>query len=217
MINENIYGLELLQSLLIGKPYLPFSRTSLKPIVISLLLNDIIVHQRKNILELGCGLSTILMARMIEQNGLETKITSVDHNLGWIDLMSGIISKENLQNKVNLIYSPLKTEKEWNNKKYYWYDEDILNKKLGINYDLILIDGPPAWNPEIEFSRIFAFPFLTKKLNDKTFSIMLDDIGRNGEKEAMNYWSSLIGIQSKILYNQVGILNKNSYFDVCPI
>jgi hypothetical protein len=214
---DNLSGINCINPLLIGRPYLPFTTTSLKPIVINYLLNDVVINQRKNILELGSGISTILLARLMDQNGLDVKITSVDHNKKWLDLVKSLLEKEGLLGKVNLIHAQLSSEKEFNKNKYKWYDEAVLSMMLGTNYDLVLIDGPPAWNPEIEFSRIFAFPFLKGRMNTESFRIIIDDISRNGEKEALSIWSALFNLEPKVLYNQIGSIAKNSFFDINPI
>lgn len=223
-MNENIMGMLALQPLLNGKPYLPFTNTSLKQCAMAHLLNDIVINERKNILELGSGLSTIMMARLIDSNKLRTSITSVDHNADWILKVKEMLRHEGLGDKVKFIHAPLETKKRYALRDYLWYDENILSAEfmkpfadtqIRIRFDLVLVDGPPAYNEDIMYSRAFAFPFLRDHLK-QSFTVMLDDVNRLGEKHALKQWEEILG-PSKIYHNQLGVITNGSSYDVASL
>jgi hypothetical protein len=46
---------------------------------------------------------------------------------------------------------------------------------------MVIVDGPPAFENKIQFSRYPAMPFMIDRMN-KTFSFYLDDYDRTGNK-----------------------------------
>ena len=73
-------SLQILSPLINNWTYLPITNYSAGPIFYTHICNDIIINQRKYIVELGSGVSTILLARLIRKNRLNTRIISVDHD-----------------------------------------------------------------------------------------------------------------------------------------
>lgn len=82
----------------------------------------------KTILELGSGKGTEALKRHYE-------IYSVEHDEKWLNMYH-----------TNYIYAPLKPHKELkNHPSSLWYDVNVLKRELPkIDYDLLLIDGPPG-------------------------------------------------------------------------
>ncbi len=217
-MNDNIMGMLTLQPLLANKPYLPFTNTSLKPCAMAHILNDIIINERQNILELGSGLSTILMARFAEKSRWEIKITSVDHDAQWITKVRNMLYREGLPAMVNFIHAPLTTKKRYALQDYMWYDEETLGSaidKIKEGFDLVIVDGPPAYNKDIEYSRMFAFPFLQKYLAT-SYAVMIDDVNRQGESAALAEWSKLLG-PCKKYHDQLGVITKGNSYDVSSL
>ena len=120
------------------------------------------------------------------------------------------MEKMMVASKITLIHAPL-------NHINGWYDMEILQNRLKPGYDLVFVDGPPAWNEKIRYARKHAFPFLTEYLDKKSYTIMLDDVKRIGETQAMNDWSSALNIGYKTYYDQLGVIKYNSPYDVSPI
>ncbi|MCW3064342.1 MAG: Methyltransferase domain, partial [Solirubrobacterales bacterium] len=53
--------------------------------------------------------------------------------------------------------------------------------------DLLLVDGPPAFEPEIALSRYPALPVLAERLAPDA-TVVLDDIDRPGELAILETW-----------------------------
>ena len=67
-----------------------------------------------------------------------------------------------------------------------WYAQRAL-RSLPRRIDLLLVDGPPAFEPEIELSRYPALPALAERLAPDA-TVVLDDIDRRGELRTLEAW-----------------------------
>lgn len=207
---KNIEALINLDSLI--DIYIPWSGSALKPSVIKLILNDILIHNRENIVECGSGISTLYIASLFKQYSLNRrKIYSIDHNEEWIETLESYLDKLELSKYVQLIHAPLEHfESEFHEMK--WYKTSILNKYFeNIEIDQLIVDGPPAFKESIKYSRYPAGIYFKNKFG-KSYSIFLDDLDREGEQEIAEKWSDVLGIDFKFKYGDksfvVGINGK---------
>lgn len=185
--NENC-AMSIIQPLLQSGSFLPFTSASIKPFNLVCILNEIIINKRNKILEFGSGISTILMGRLIKNSGIDCKIISVEHDKSWIDFIKKYIDVEQIDGIVNIIHSPLTSCKEALEDNQ-WYDKKILCAN-GLNegkFDMIIIDGPPAWEQSKQKARYPAFPFVFPKLCSRAI-VYLDDVDREGEKLIIKKW-----------------------------
>lgn len=181
---DDIYSFGIIEPLLTGHPYLPFNGGALRPMGLAYILNEIIINNRKSILEFGAGITTIMIARLIKQNNLNLSFYSVEHNSNWIKTLKTLLSAEGLNVYVNFIHAELTAPNSESNAN--WYDtKRIENHIKDITFDLVIVDGPPANFPEIEFSRMPVLEFLKKRL-DHNFCIFIDDANRKGEKKLIS-------------------------------
>lgn len=178
--SDDVYALSILQPLLQDFPYLPFNSTAVRPVVLSYLVNEIVINNRKSIIEFGAGISTIVMARLLKKNNITAKIVSIEHDPEWVAKLRDLLLQEKLNDFVELIEAPLK-EIETELGIINWYDRDILNSKFNaLRFDLLVVDGPPGHSSRNKFSRYPAFTEMEKYLNDDC-CIILDDVNREGE------------------------------------
>ncbi len=196
-IAQNNYALGLLQPLINGYPLLPFTGASLCPFCLAHIINDIVINRRKNIIEFGAGLSTIMIARLIKKNNLNTTILSIENNEEWAISLTEIIQCEGTNDVAEVKYVPLtacKLAVDGND----WYDVKTLKKYTkGKKYDMAIIDGPTAWQPGKGMARYPAVPFISNQLADD-FSIYLDDAIRAGEQKVIKTWEEEYGIKFNI-------------------
>lgn len=92
-----------------------------------------LVPENGTILELGSGPATAILAK-------EFTVYSVEHDKEWLNKYHD-----------NYIYAPVvphKAVRGYSDSKT-WYSADHLRGKLPKNYDLLLIDGPPAYRAGI--------------------------------------------------------------------
>lgn len=194
-ITDDIYSLNLLQSLLNGYPFVPFTRFALRPFCLVQILNDVVINGRKSIIEFGSGLSTILIGRLLVKNNIQGTVLSIEHNIEWRDRITELLVRENLHHHVTVVYAPLI---EGPFSEGLWYDLQVLEENTGNRkFDMVIIDGPPAWEKGKEQARYPALPFIKDKLKD-AFSIYLDDANREGEQAILQIWKKEFGIDWSI-------------------
>lgn len=212
---DDIYALNLLNSLMAGYPFLPFTGASLRPYCLVHMLNDIIVNNRQNIIEFGSGLSTIMTGRLIKKNGLATTVVSVEHDEGWVNMLRQIVKSEELDGIITLIHAPL-TRHHAGSGENDWYDEKvIMDNIMETRFDMVIIDGPPAWQTGKGRARYPALPFVVNRLC-KNFSVYLDDANRPGEQSIILQWERDYGIEFNITGGTLAFYYTRSAYHTDP-
>ncbi len=172
--------------------YLPWSGYAMRPSGLVQVLNEIVINQRSKIVECGAGVSTFYIARLLRQKG--GHLYTIEHNLDWMNWVQGELERESLSHLVTLVYAPLQpTDLSLQNTP--WYDTEILRATLGSlqGIDLLLVDGPPAYEESIQYSRYPALPyFLPQFAPDVT--VVIDDANREGEREIIKRWEGLLNV-----------------------
>ncbi|MDN5214505.1 class I SAM-dependent methyltransferase [Fulvivirgaceae bacterium BMA12] len=209
---NNVYSLGLLQNLLVDFPFVPYTKFGLNPTGLLFIINDILINNRKYIIEFGAGVSTIVIARLIKKNSLNTRLISVEHDEGWLEMIANTLQKEKLSQNVKPIYAPL-SECDLSINGMKWYNTKTLDNYIADQkFDAIIVDGPPSYSKEIMFSRYPAIPYLKDKLNTN-IAIYLDDVEREGEREILKKWSEILKINFEIYDYTFGIyLSEKSYW-----
>lgn len=214
---DDIYSMAILQPLLTNLPYLPFNGGALRPICIAYILNEIIINQRKSVLEFGSGLSTIMMARLISKNNLKTKIVTVEHNENWATLIEQYLENENLLQFVTIIRADLK-EIGTSLGAVNWYNYNEISTTIkDKKFDLIVVDGPIANSEKIKYSRFPAFVKLTNNF-DEDFCLILDDANRTGEQEIIkSFISTNTNLKFSLISETLAVFRTKNDFNPIPI
>ncbi len=206
--DNDLLAMSLMHNLIHSGKYLPFTQFSLSPYALATVMNDIVVNRRQSILEFGAGISTILTARLIRQNGLTATITSVEHDGGWLRVVQDSLAEEGLLAYVTFVEAPL-AQKFCFGHALPWYDTDILDASLKGKYDLVLVDGPPSAD---KLNRYPALPYLHKRLSER-FSFYLDDASREGEMCVLRRWESEYAIPFKVLEHTIALGSQGNLFN----
>lgn len=196
---QNMMALLELQKLLKG--YMPWSVSAMQPSAIQQVLNEIILNDKNTIIEFGSGLSTLYIAALLKKR--KGVFFSVEHDQEWLERMREIVCNEGLEDNVKFVHAPLESSK-LSLKNLLWYSKSELDRNIGgQKFDLVVVDGPLAYQREIQLSRYPALPYLVESrlLNDN-YTLILDDAQRPGEKEIIRRWGKLfdcnfIDIRSK--------------------
>lgn len=148
------------------------------------LYNQVIIQKPKNILELGCGISTCVIAYALKSNyenhNIQSSITTMEESEYYFKNFVDIIPSD-LENFIKPIFSPRKT-------RYFdgmlgCFYEEIPSITGG--YDFLFIDAPQTKYPEDEVKCFDAD--LINLINDKKLAncyIILDQ--RIGTMWALN-------------------------------
>jgi predicted O-methyltransferase YrrM len=209
---EDIYALGFLQPLLDG-PYLPFTNSALRPLCLAYILNDITVNSRKTILEFGSGLSTIMIARLIRKNNTGSRLLSVEHDREWAGVIRASLHQEGLEDAVSILDAPLQSS-SFAVDSNLWYGLDAGSGVFaGASFDMVIIDGPPAYEAAKAMSRYPALPFVHDLLAARS-AVFLDDADREGEKAIIRRWENEYGIRFSIAGGSLAYAFRGDNFNV---
>lgn len=212
IVDDDVLALKLLENFLPKSFYLPYTSSSLSFESIRIIANDIVVHKRQTILEFGSGISTIILGSLLDSLNSGGTIISIDENAEWVELLNQIIEKEGIKS-AKIIHQDINLQEE---EMKFWYKPNGLNKHINDVVNMVLVDGPSAWQAERSLARAPALDFILKNnlLNLNDFSIYLDDCNRKGEKEIIKNWSQNIDSSYSILKSDLGRIAKNDKFNI---
>ena len=163
--------------------FLPWTSSSMRPAAIVAVLSEIVINERRMVVECGSGNSTVFIARLFAQHEIDGHVESVDHDHGWATLTSAALARERLQRFATVTHAPLVDG---------WYDRERLPACEEI--DLLVIDGPPAYDRGLELAREPALDAFWDRLAPGA-SIILDDAGRPSERNLIADWQRRRGIE----------------------
>ncbi|NMH86348.1 class I SAM-dependent methyltransferase [Flavivirga algicola] len=217
--NDDAYALQIIHKLFPEFCYLPFTPFSLNPYTIIHILNDILFNDRRQIVEFGGGISTIIISRFIKVNNLKTKILSIDNNESWQKIIFNEVKKYDCSDNLLQIHCSI-VEHENEILKVYdndcWYDHKKVNSeidKLDYEVDLVIVDGPSTATSK--FVRYPALPTIQSKLSTSA-SIFLDDIKRPAEKEILEKWNDMV--KGKLTFEKMyGTITLGDSFSTKPL
>lgn len=186
--------------------YLPWSVSAMRPSGIAAVLNEIVVNRRSHVVELGGGVSTFYIARLLSRRG--GHLRTVEHDRHWADLMDRELNGEGLGDAVTVVRAPLTpTASGWPDEDAAWYEPGRLKDAVaGGPVDLLVVDGPPANHAGREHSRYPAAAFFAPMFAED-YAVILDDIDRTGEQEIMKSWERELGIafERRLVNGSIGI------------
>lgn len=187
--SKDILAMQYLAPL--SKSYLPWTAAAMRPSGVAKVLNEIVVNRKSSILECGGGISTYYIASLLKERG--GHLYTIEHEKEWSNILREFLEFQNLDKFVSIILAPL-VKSSFAINECPWYDEDIIRNAIGdVKLDLLLVDGPPAYQEEIMYSRYPAVPFFKDFLSED-YTIILDDINRKGEEEILQKWEEYLGI-----------------------
>lgn len=168
------------------RPYLPWSSGAMRPAGLVRVLNEVWFRPAPFVLELGSGASTVVLARLLRELG-GGALLAVEHDPRWADRIRQQLAREQLDAVASVALAPLDRSRQvWAGTP--WYDEAVLAAaRPGRQVDVLVVDGPPAWQPGTEHSRYPALAVLAGWLAPGA-AIVLDDIERAGEQTVLDRW-----------------------------
>lgn len=145
----------------------------------------------RQLLELGSGASTEIMARMLQAVG-SGFVVAIDHDQAYAERTIARLEHRGVADRAKVLWRPLGPV-EWQGRSVEWYE--IGDSDLVEEFDLLLVDGPPTTDGSL--SRLPA-----ESLFDKVRSggiILLDDADRADEREVAARWeqrSDLVRVET---------------------
>ena len=130
--SDNALALNYILSQFTDKYYSPFTCWSLEPKALMHVLNHIVLHDKKQIIEFGSGFSTVCIAQIIKNNNLRTKFAVIENDPMSRDRLERELKFRGLMDFVTLILAPLASvegELAFKNQKL-WYDKNSIRNSL---------------------------------------------------------------------------------------
>ena len=127
------------------------------------------------------------------------------------------LASEGLDDVVTVVHAPLvPVQSVWPDEEAAWYEQSALKEMTaGQPIDLLVVDGPPAYQAGYEHSRYPAGPFFASTFADD-YAIVLDDIDRRGEQDIMERWESELDVtfERRLANGRIGIGRPGAAFTV---
>jgi hypothetical protein len=136
----------------------------MRPAGLVTVCNDIVPNGRRRVVELGSGISTVLLARLLCQRwplgGF--RIAAVEHDTRWALWVTEQLDREGIGSDVVVVHAPPAPHPRAE-PGLSWYDDAAVIVGLraalrGDPIDLLLVDGPPAYAAGRGLARYPACP-----------------------------------------------------------
>jgi hypothetical protein len=210
---KDLLAMQMLAPL--SSTYLPWTVSAMRPSGVVVVLNEIAVNGRQSIVELGSGVSTFYIGRLLQRLG--GRLWTMEHDERWADQVDQELRRQALDDVVTVIRAPLTPSSPgWPGEDGKWYERGKLTETIaGGPVDLLLVDGPPAYLAGREHSRYPAVPFFAPMLADD-YAIILDDASRQGEQDIMERWERQLSItfERRLINGGIGIGRSRPAFTV---
>ena len=182
-----------LMGLTAAGPYLPWGAGTMRVAGLVAVCNDVVLSDRRCVVEVGSGTSTVLLARLLRERwpGGEHRHVAVEHDPAWAAWVAAQLAREGLAERTTVLHVPLAPHPH-GPAGLPWYDDEPLQSGLdaalaGALVDLLVVDGPPADTAEKVLARYPALPALHARL-EAGATVVLDDVERPGEQEVLQRW-----------------------------
>jgi predicted O-methyltransferase YrrM len=177
---EDLHAWHVLRPLLDLGGYLPWSTGAMRPAGLVVVCNEVVHGTRTRVVECGSGASTVLLARLLRERGAGS-VVAVEHDGAWAARVDDLLRREQLGDVARVVHAPLRGDPPW-------YARDALAGLAG-DVDLLIVDGPPAFDAHEQHRRAPALAFFESRLTEGA-TVVLDDLQRRGEREVIARWQA---------------------------
>lgn len=157
---------------------------ALTPDAAAVLAREVVIKGPGIIVELGSGVSTLMVGRLLMQIG-HGKLISLDHDPEWAAETRRNITASGLQDYVEVMDAPL-VRQQIDGKEYIWYQIPEKLKHIE-QIDMLTVDGPPQTSDSSTLARYPALPAFNHQLARHAV-IYVDDAKRIPEREMVRKW-----------------------------
>lgn len=171
---------------------LPWSTWAASPVTVAAVINAVLASPGRRLLEFGPGLSTVALGLAADVAGVQVEVVGVEQDREWAEAVMGALPASP-HVSASMVLAPLVPADAASapfplNR---WYDRSALGEVQG-PFDVVLVDGPTAFQPEWQYDRWPALDFIQPLLASGA-TIVLDDANREGEGAIGRDWLERLG------------------------
>ena len=186
----DLHGWEVLRPLLNAGAFLPWSEGAMSPAGLAAVATEISFAERRCVVEMGSGVSTVVLARLARQLG--GRVFALEHSPGWAGWVRRALERDGLGDVADVVDAPLAPHPLALDDDAPWYAEAALAHLPDNGIDLLLVDGPPGYGDGMALSRYPALPALADRFAPGAL-VVLDDAEREGERRILEAWERDLG------------------------
>jgi predicted O-methyltransferase YrrM len=154
---------------------------AIEPDLAACLTRLIIETEARMVMELGSGLSTVLMGLALQHTN-DAEVVALEHDARFKEKTERLLREFKVDATARIELCKM-CDVMVQNDIYRWYDTTVLSDVSPI--DLLLVDGPPGF--ENAMARYPAIPVLLQHMRPGGI-IVVDDYKRDGEKACVSQW-----------------------------
>lgn len=142
----------------------------------------------EQVVELGSGVSTIVLARRLQQVG-RGRLTALEHLPEHAERTRAELARQGLLDVAEVVDAPL-VDVSLGDASWRWY----VTERVPGTIDLLFVDGPPSGTGPL--ARYPALPMLRERLTPGSV-ILVDDGDRPDERQVVERWQAEVpGLQA---------------------
>jgi predicted O-methyltransferase YrrM len=164
-------------------PLPPMRGWSVSPDLALLLYELVHTHLPSLVVELGAGVSTLVLGYALERAG-RGRLISFEHDAAHAQHTASLVRRHRLERQVQVVHAGLQ-ETRLAGEAWQWYGPEIEETLVGQRARLVFVDGPPgSLQPLARYpARRRLAPFLAEDA-----IIVLDDVARPDEWAIAERW-----------------------------
>ena len=183
----------------------PMRGWAASPDFLYLLLRHVRVAQPQTIVECGSGVSTLVLARSLQQQG-RGHLYSLEHEALFAEETRRRLQEAGLADWVTVITAPL-TDHSKENQQFRWYD---LRELPDVPIDVLVVDGPPEKSGRA--ARYPVAPLLFARLSPSGV-VFADDLTTSTMQQNLERWKKEfpeLHAENKFVEKQCAVLRKST-------
>lgn len=165
----------------------------------ALMAREIALNTPETIVELGSGVSTVLIGRMLKQAG-RGRLISLDHDPHWAEQTRRHVRASGVEDYVQVLDAPLARQR-FGDQEFQWYQVPHQLDQAG-EIDMLIVDGPPAALDPQGMPRYPALPTFQARLSARAV-IYIDDAKRPQEQAMIERWQRELPGLEPMMYDTV--------------
>lgn len=149
------------------------------------LVQELVRLRPRLVVELGSGVSTVLVASELKRLGDGGRVISYEHEVDWVADTQRHLAAAGVADAATVLAAPL-APIDVDGRRYEWYSLPADVPAPG-TVDLLIVDGPPQSVDAAGSPRYPALPVFERLLSERAV-VFVDDGDRRGEQQMVDAW-----------------------------